>query len=120
MTTADAEMPATSGIGIILPQVGKHHQAMKQKEDPHVAKVFEELEAPQQPGEPNQAYEQRCAAAIRLCNMPMPAFFGYAGVNSQQKDAPDAEYLKKKVNMEIPTDILLTNEAEHIGLADNL
>jgi len=50
----------------------------------------------------------------------MPAFFGYAGVTLQQGDAPDAEYLKKEVEMEIPTDILPTNEAEHIGLADNL
>jgi len=52
--------------------------------------------------------------------MPMPAFFGYAGVNSQRGDAPNAEYLKKEVNTEIPTNILSTNKAEHIGLADNL
>jgi len=58
MTTADAQTPATSGVGIILPPVGKCHQAMKQEEDPHVAKAFKELEALQQPGEPNQAYEQ--------------------------------------------------------------
>jgi len=67
MTTADAQTPTTSGIGIILPPVGKRPQAMKQEEDPHVAKAFEELEAPQQPGEPNQAYEQRYGYAICLC-----------------------------------------------------
>ena len=56
MTTADAQTPATSGVGIILPPVGKRHQVMKQEEDPHVVKAFEELEAPQQPEETNQAY----------------------------------------------------------------
>ena len=82
MTFADIQTPATSGIGIIIPPVGKRPQA-KQEEDLHVAKAFEELEAPQQPGEPNQAYKQRRAAAIRLRNMPMSAFFGYAGMNLQ-------------------------------------
>jgi len=64
MTFADIQTPATSGVGIIIPPVGKCPQATKWKEDLHVAKAFEELEAPQQPGEPNQAYEQRCTAAI--------------------------------------------------------
>jgi len=94
MTFADIQMPATSGVGIIIPPVGKRPQA-KREEDLHIAKAFEELEAPQQPGEPNQAYEQRCAAAIWLHNMPMPAFFGYVGVNLQQGDVPEAEYPKK-------------------------
>jgi len=64
LTLADIQMPATLGIGIIIPPVFKCLQAMKREEDLHIAKAFEELEAPQQPGEPNQAYEQRCAAAI--------------------------------------------------------
>ena len=46
-------MPATLGIGIIIPPVDKRPQGTKWEEDLHIAKAFEELEASQQPGEPN-------------------------------------------------------------------
>ena len=52
--------------------------------------------------------------------MPIPVFFGYAGVNLQRGDVPNAEYPKKEVEMEIPTNILPMTEADHVDLADNL
>ena len=67
MLAADAQAPATSGVGILIHHEVKHPQEVKSKvEDAHIAKAFEGLKAPQQPEESSQAYEQHCTATQHI------------------------------------------------------
>jgi len=90
--------------------------------DPNMEGVIAGLDAPQQPGESTQAYEQRCAAALRLRNTPMPAFFGHAGSPTMKASLPSAHErpVSPKAETEASTGVPPIGKHFCVELADNL
>ena len=119
----NATTTSHSGADIVLPSKVKTPLIMGASQvDLNVEGAFAGLDAPRQPGESTQAYEQQRTAALCLRNTPVPAFFGQAGSLTTKATSPSARrrIVLPKVETEASVGVPPTGKRFHIDLADNL